>query len=286
MISLGIIGGGRGGSHILNLIEGMRDIRIEWIADLDEQAPALQRARRKGIRTITNFIPEVNDESLELVIEVTGNDKVAALLNTHKHERLSTIDATGARLLVGMVQEREQMLEQLAEKSRQLNDSMTTLEESAVHIDHAMKNLSAEADTLTDNVENLNAATKAANQSVNDTYKILELIENVARTTNMIGLNAAIEAARVGETGRGFAVVAEEISKLAKSTTESVRKINDNVKHIVQSMDTIHKDVESVGEATHKQVKAKDEVLDSLNALTSIAATMKTISEDLIQLQR
>ncbi len=286
MISLGIIGGGRGGSHILNLIENMRDIRIEWIADLDEQAPALQIARRKGIRTITNFTPEVSNESLELVIEVTGNDKVAALLNEHKHQRLSTIDATGALLLVNMVKEREQMLEQLAEKSHQLNDSMTTLENNAVHIEHAMKNLSAEADTLTHNVENLNAATQAANQSVNDTYKILELIENVARTTNMIGLNAAIEAARVGEAGRGFAVVAEEISKLAKSTTESVRKISNNVKHIVQSMDTIHKDVASVGEATQKQAQAKEEVLGSLDALTSIAATMKTISEDLIHLQR
>ena len=54
MINLGIIGGGSGGVSILDLVEGMPNVKLKWIADIDENAPAMQKAKEKGIETTLN----------------------------------------------------------------------------------------------------------------------------------------------------------------------------------------------------------------------------------------
>ena len=74
MLAVGIIGGGKGGLSIIQLVEGMQGVSLRWVADLDENAPAIQRAREMGIKTASDFIPLIGDSTLDMVIEVTGSD--------------------------------------------------------------------------------------------------------------------------------------------------------------------------------------------------------------------
>ena len=100
-----------------------------------------------------------------------------------------------------------------------------------------MEHLAGEAEKLANYGETLTATSQTATTEAEKTQHILKIIDDIAKQTNIIGLNAAIEAARVGKAGGGFSAVATEIRKLAVSTSTSTKEIGS----ITNSVKTICK---------------------------------------------
>ncbi|WP_084637578.1 methyl-accepting chemotaxis protein [Paludibacterium yongneupense] len=118
-------------------------------------------------------------------------------------------------------------------------------------------------------VEKTGDCLKQLQNSSQEITKIVSVIESLAAQTNLLALNAAIEAARAGEAGRGFAVVADEVRKLADSTSRSTGEIDSIVK-------SIHSQVQV---AVHDMEDVEVRVLSSVSNIDSAGDSVKAISD-------
>jgi methyl-accepting chemotaxis protein len=165
----------------------------------------------------------------------------------------------------------------ILDTSKKLNDTIenitnTTIIELKDMITNTVERIHSVADQENQMVENLH--TLVAN--ANETKVILSTIGDIAEQTNLLALNAAIEAARAGEHGRGFAVVADEVRKLAertqKSLAESSATTNVLIQSISDSSDTLNSNASEVNDISEEVtlISAKmDEIINTLNTLAA-----------------
>ncbi|WP_139993976.1 methyl-accepting chemotaxis protein [Kurthia sp. Dielmo] len=128
-------------------------------------------------------------------------------------------------------------------------------------------------------MKHLSDAQKDMLEYTENTKKMLQMINNIAKSTRILGLNAGIEAARSGEAGKGFSVVASEITKLANQSADSVNEINQVMDNLTQQVVEISKIVDDTYTISSEQGEAITSITEALDQLTLVSEKVSELSK-------
>ncbi|MBW0146253.1 methyl-accepting chemotaxis protein [Marinobacter arenosus] len=223
------------------------------------------------VENIQTVVRDVQRGSEELGSNVRSLRETASTSRSSVEQQQAEID-----MVATAINEMSAAAGEIAQNAQQTADAANTADNDSRA---SLETVAASRDAVQKLAREVNAAAEVINtlgKDVTSITSVLEVIQGIAEQTNLLALNAAIEAARAGEAGRGFAVVADEVRNLAQRTQASTEEINNMIERLQKGADDA---VNVMNASTAVSNVSMEKAQDAMDALNRIAEAITSINQ-------
>ena len=313
--------------NLKDIAEGEGDLTHLIVINSNDEIGDLAHYFNETLEKLRNLVKNVKRESSAL--SEIGNELATNMNNTATAVNQITANIQNIKGRVmnqsASVSETHATMEQIVTNINKLNghveDQSDTITKRSAFIQTMVTNINSVNQTLLKNMENVQTLKEASEigrsglqtvasdiqEIARESEGLMEInavMENIASQTNLLSMNAAIEAAHAGEAGKGFAVVADEIRKLAESSSnqsktignvlkkikESIDKITHSTENVLNKFETIDSDIKTVAEqeehirsAMEEQSEGSKQLLQGTGSLNEITQKVQSGSEEMLE---
>jgi len=230
--------------------------------------------------SINLFIERLQQMFIEVADSSKGIDHAVANLGVQSSSNLSTLnqhtqETEQAITAIEEMSATASAIAQSADEAAKLTDRTNRYAEeskqSVTGAVHSVNDLVTQVVSMSDTITRMSDDTKQINS-------VLQVIGDIAEQTNLLALNAAIEAARAGEQGRGFAVVADEVRALAARTQQSTAQINEMLAKLKSTTENVVNEMGSTRTRCEETAERTNHVMDTLNVVTDSVAQINNLN--------
>ncbi|MCF6442148.1 methyl-accepting chemotaxis protein [Pseudoalteromonas luteoviolacea] len=229
----------------------------------------------KFISGLSELIRTIVDESMTVAQGVESLEKGAKHIHDTCSDQLQSIE-----VIVTAVNEMSYAIREVAENASSTAEDLAGVNRLTEEGANITNNTVTEINQLSEIIEHAAGTISTVSEDSTNITSVLDVIRGIAEQTNLLALNAAIEAARAGEQGKGFAVVADEVRTLASKTQQSTENIQQMIANLQSGVEQAVTSIEQGNETTHSTVTCSNQTLASLG---KIASASQRVSDMAIQ---
>ncbi|HHV62685.1 MAG TPA: methyl-accepting chemotaxis protein [Firmicutes bacterium] len=276
-------------SSLRHLIKQVTDSSAQ-VASTSEQLSVSAEESAKAVQQISETVQQVASGAQE-----QSQSAASSASSVEQLTQAITQVAKGAETQMNSIQAASNIMRETDES---LNEVLGMLEkvgaassknaESAAKGSDSVKNVIASMERIRGTTNDVAERIRELDGHSREIGRILEVIDGIAEQTNLLALNAAIEAARAGEHGRGFAVVADEVRKLAERSSKETKAIADLIERVkqatqkaVEAIDAGTKEVETGSAVAHEAGIALDEIYEGASGAEKLVGDLVSSANSL-----